>query len=141
MTRINILSVVLVTYFISACEASSPANSAERKSSAVHDESYKHICETMADIIEKIPLEYFEGDAQLEQYVDTLNQRTSYKLRGSGKQGVPIYERNSNDDEQEAVVLLPSEDKIPIKKAKRVYVGLRAADEDNLYYVIYIYLR
>jgi hypothetical protein len=145
MPRFRNIAVWLVLGLIST-SVSIPLPSGPKEDSngikRVNDQDVKAIVDELTKLVGKLNIENFEGDFVLEQFVDKLNDYTSYKLPGLGRKGSTLYERKSNDLEKEAIVLQPSEDRIHVRRSKRTYVGLRrAGGDDDRYYVFFIYLR
>ena len=143
MFKLISLSVVLLILQVSRCN-SKPTEEDESRYKKIKDSDVRHIVAELTKIIEELKLDQFVGDTVLKQKVEGLNDYTKYRLSTAGKNAPSLYERNSNDKDKDAIVLLPSEDKISVKKNKKVYVGLRftGADEGGReYYVFYIYLR
>ena len=143
----SILFIVLLIHLsvVSLCNCKPQAREADEHSNTrIRDNEVRDIVEDLTNIIDNLDLKQFVGDTVLKQYVDPLNDYTSYKFPLDGKNGPSLYERNSNDQDKEAIVLFPSEDKISIRPNKKTYIGLKStgADaDDREYYVFYIYLR
>ena len=141
--KIPSISLFIVFYLISSCSSKS-INDEEKLGPTikVNDKDVEAIVEDLANLIEELPMESFEGDTVLEQVVDKLNDRSAYKLGGPDKNSLAIYERNSNDLDKDSIVLLPSQDKITVRKAKKTFIGLKQTEEDpSKYYVFHIYIR
>ena len=136
MNSFKVVRIVLVIGLACCCN-SKPTDE------KIKDHEVRDTIEELTKIVANIKLDQFVGDIVLKQYVDGLNDYTVYKLPEAGKGGPALYERKSNDKDKDAIVLLPSEDKISVKKNKKTYIGLRSngADETPEYYVFYIYLR
>ena len=146
--RISSLSIVLVLviYLVPHC-SSKAVEGEEQKASAnkrIADDDVANIVEELTSIIQGLKLDQFVGETVLKQYVDKHNEVSVYRLPEIGKtKGPVVYERKSNDTDKEAIVLLPSQDKISSRKKKKTFVGLKstgAAGADE-YFVFYIYLR
>jgi len=112
-------------------------------SKKLHDKDFQATVKDLEKVIKAVNIEHFEGDAIVEQFVDKLNEFTTYKAMGSDKRSPSLYERNSNDLDKEVIVLLPSEDNITVRKSKKTFIGLKRTDKDDSsrYFIFYIYLR
>jgi hypothetical protein len=149
MTKFKVLSGTFCIFLIIINCGAKPRNDGDDDddertgpTKKIDDKTMKPTIDALRRLVEDLPQESFKGDVVLDQIVDTLNDYTSYKLADGGKKSPSVYERKSNDLNKEAIVLLPSEDTITVRKAKKTFIGLRRTGTDSSkYYAFFIYLR